>query len=130
MRIVEVVKAIHVACVVLSFSGFFIRGIWMLQDSVLLKRRWVRITPQLIDTLLLVSAIILAFQLQFSPLEQPWLLAKIFALLVYIGVGLVALRFGQNKSSRLFAWLLGLLIFLYIVSVAFSKSALGFFAFF
>ena len=125
-----VVKVIHVTCVVLSFSGFFIRGIWMLRDSVLLKRPWVRIAPQLVDTLLLVSAITLAFQLRFTPLEQPWLLAKIIALLVYIGVGLVALRFGQNKSTRLAAWLLGILIFLYIVSVAFSKSVLGFFAFF
>jgi uncharacterized membrane protein SirB2 len=125
-----VVKVIHVTCVVLSFSGFFIRGIWMLRDSGMLRRRWVRIAPQLVDTLLLVSAITLAFQLRFSPLEQPWLLAKIIALVVYIGVGLVALRFGQNKSTRLLAWLLGLLIFLYIVSVAFSKSVLGFFAFF
>ena len=125
-----VVKLIHVTCVVLSFSGFFIRGIWMLRDSGLLKRRWVRIAPQLIDTLLLLSAIILAFQLRFSPLEQSWLLAKIIALFVYIGVGLIALRFGQNKSTRLLAWLLGLLIFIYIVSVAFSKLVLGFFVFF
>jgi len=125
-----VVKVIHVTCVVLSFSGFFIRGIWMLRDSGMLRRRWVRIAPQIIDTLLLLSAVILAFQLRFSPLEQPWLMAKIIALVVYIGVGLVALRFGQNKSTRLLAWLLGLLIFIYIVSVAFSKSVLGFFVFF
>ena len=125
-----VVKLIHVTCVALSFSGFFIRGIWMLRDSHLLKRRWVTIAPQLIDTLLLASAIILSIQLRFSPLEQSWLLAKIIALLVYIGVGLVALRFGQNKSTRLLAWLLGLLIFIYIVSVALSKSVLGFFVFF
>jgi uncharacterized membrane protein SirB2 len=125
-----VVKVIHVTCVVLSFSGFFIRGIWMLRDSGMLRRRWVRIAPQIIDTLLLLSAITLAFQLRFSPLEQPWLLAKIIALFVYIGVGLIALRFGQNKSTRLLAWLLGLLIFIYIVSVAYSKSVLGFFVFF
>jgi uncharacterized membrane protein SirB2 len=125
-----VLKVIHVTCVVLSFSGFFVRGIWMLRDSGMLRRRWVRIAPQIIDTLLLLSAITLAFQLRFSPLEQPWLLAKIIALFVYIGVGLIALRFGQNKSTRLLAWLLGLLIFIYIVSVAFSKSVLGFFVFF
>ena len=126
----DVVKVIHVTCVALSFSGFFIRGIWMLRDSGMLRRRWVRIAPQIIDTLLLLSAIALAFQLRFSPLEQPWLLAKIIALFLYIGVGLIALRFGQNKSTRLLAWLLGLLIFIYIVSVALSKSVLGFFVFF
>ena len=89
--------------------------------SGMLRRRWVRIVPQIIDTLLLLSAITLAFQLRFSPLEQPWLLAKIIALFVYIGVGLIALRFGQNKSTRLLAWLLGLLIFIYMVSVAVLK---------
>jgi len=126
----ETIKVIHVSCVVLSFAGFFIRGVWMLRDSALLRQRWVKITPQVIDTLLLVSAIILAIQLQFSPLQQPWLMTKIIALLVYIIVGLVALRFGHSKTIRLYAWLLGLLIFIYIVSVAFSKSVLGFFIYF
>ena len=126
----EVIKTIHVTCVALSFAGFFIRGIWMLMDSDLLQRRWVKITPQVVDTLLLVSAIVLAIQLQFSPLEQPWLLAKIIALLVYIGIGLVALRFGRSRNVRLSAWLLGLVTFTYIVSVAFTRSVLGWFAFF
>lgn len=125
----EVMKNLHVACVALSFTGFFIRGILMLKDSTLLHLRWVKITPQLVDTLLLVSAIILAIQLRFSPLEQAWLMAKIIALLVYIGVGLVALRFGRSKRTRLFAWLCGLVIFTYIVSVALSKSVLGWLVF-
>lgn len=124
----ETVKTIHVAFVALSFTGFFIRGIWMLRDSTLLRQRWVRITPQVVDTVLLVSAIVLAVQLRYSPMEQPWLMAKIIALVIYIAVGLVALRFGSSKRVRLSAWLLGLFIFMYIVSVAFSKSALGWFA--
>ena len=124
----ETVKTIHVAFVVLSFAGFFIRGIWMLRNSTLLRQRWVRITPQVVDTVLLVSAIVLAVQMRFSPMEQPWLMAKIIALVIYIAVGLVALRFGSSKRARLSAWLLGLFIFMYIVSVAMSKSALGWFA--
>ena len=118
------IKTIHVTFVVLSFAGFFIRGIWMLRDSTLLRQRWVRITLQIVDTILLVSAIFLAIQLRFSPLEQSWLMAKIIALLVYVGVGLVALRFGRSKSVRLYAWLLGLAIFIYIGSVALTKSVL------
>jgi uncharacterized membrane protein SirB2 len=121
----ETIKTIHVTFVVLSFAGFFIRGIWMLKDSKLLQQRWVKITPQVVDTVLLVSAIVLAIQMQFSPLQQPWLMAKIIALLVYIGVGLVALRLGRSKKVRLYAWLLGMAIFLYIVSVALSKSVMG-----
>lgn len=124
----EIVKTIHVTCVALSFAGFFIRGIWMLKDSPLLQQRWVRISPQVVDTVLLVSAIVLAVQLRFSPMEQPWLMAKIIALLAYIGVGLVAMRFGRSKRTRLVAWALGMVIFLYIVSVALNKSAMGWFA--
>ena len=124
----EIVKSIHVTFVALSFAGFFIRGIWMLKDSPLLQRRWVRISPQVVDTVLLVSAIVLAVQLRFSPMEQPWLMAKIIALLAYIGVGLIALRFGRSKRTRLVAWVFGLVIFLYIVSVALTKSVMGWFA--
>lgn len=125
-----VLKSIHVVCALLSFIGFFVRGVWMLKESALLQQRWVKILPHIIDSLLLASAIILAVQWRLSPLEQPWLMAKIVALLVYIGLGMVALRFGRSQITRLFAWLLGLLTFVYIVSVALSKSALGWFVYF
>ncbi len=126
----SIVKVIHLSCVALSFSGFFIRGIWMLQGSAKLKLRWVKAAPHVVDTLLLGSAIILAVQWRISPLAHPWLMAKIVALLVYIGAGMVALRFGRNRNQRLLAWLFGLLTFSYIVAVALSKSALGWFAYF
>ena len=124
----ETVKTIHIVFVALSFTGFFVRGIWMLKDSKLLQQRWVRISPQIVDTVLLVSAIVLAVQLRVSPLEQAWLMAKIVALLLYIAAGLVALRFGRSRRIRLNAWLFGLVIYLYIVSIALSKSVMGWFA--
>ena len=119
------IKTIHVVCVVLSFSGFFLRGVWMMLESTLLQHRLVKIFPHVVDTLLLTSAIILAVQWRISPLEQSWLLAKIIALLVYILVGIVALRHGRSKKVRVLAWLFGLLTFLYIVAVANTKSVLG-----
>ena len=124
-----VIKTIHVVCVILSFAGFFVRGIWMLMDSGQLNKRWVKTAPHIIDTLLLASAVILAVQMRLSPFEHPWLMAKIIALLVYIGIGMVALRFGRTRRIRFIAWLLGLATVLYIVSVATSKSVLGWFAF-
>jgi uncharacterized membrane protein SirB2 len=125
----ETVKTIHITVVALSFAGFFIRGIWMLMESRFLAQLWVRIVPQVVDTVLLVSAVVLAIQLRISPFEHSWLAAKIIALLVYIGIGLVALRFGRSKRIRLVAWLLGMVVFSYIVSVALSKSAIGWFAY-
>ena len=52
-------KHLHVTFAVLSGAFFLLRGIWMLSGSTLLQRRWVRIAPHVIDTLLLASAVVL-----------------------------------------------------------------------
>jgi uncharacterized membrane protein SirB2 len=124
----ELLKTIHVTCVLLSFTGFFVRGVWMIRDSSKLQLRLVKIAPHIVDTLLLASAVVLAFQMNMTTLAQPWLLAKIIALLFYIGIGSVALKASRSKRQRISAWLLGLAIFMYIVSVALTKSPLGWFA--
>lgn len=111
-------KHIHITCVALSYSLFFLRGIWMLRDSSLLQQRWVKIAPHMVDTLLLASAIALAWQLGISPFSAPWLGAKIVALLFYIVIGAYALKRGRTKRIRLTAWLAAQLVFFYIVGVA------------
>ena len=122
----EWLKPVHITCAVLSFSGFLLRGIWMLQDSSLLNQKWVKIFPHVIDTILLVSALMMLYVLHLSAIENSWLLAKIGALLVYIALGMLALKYGKNKQVRGVAWVSGLLVFLYIMSVALTKSILGF----
>ncbi|MGK0440895.1 MAG: putative membrane protein SirB2 [Pseudohongiellaceae bacterium] len=106
----------------LSFGGFFIRGIWMIKQSPMLQERWVKIAPHIIDSLLLASAIIMAAQWHLSPLEQPWLAAKIIALLMYVFLGTIALKRGKSLNIRIAAWIAALVTFGYIVGVAFSKS--------
>jgi uncharacterized membrane protein SirB2 len=90
----------------------------------LLKVRWIKIVPHVVDATLLASAIVLAVQLGLSPSDNPWLLAKIVALVLYIGIGVVALRVGRTKQIRIIAWLAALLVFSYIVAVAVTKSPL------
>ena len=97
----------------------------MLTDSPKLQFRWVRVAPHIVDTLLLASAITLAFQMHLSTLEQPWLMVKIVALLAYIGIGTIALKPGRSKKIRVLAWLLAIATFTYIVSVALTKSVMG-----
>ncbi|MBY0475541.1 MAG: SirB2 family protein [Nitrosomonas sp.] len=115
-------KMVHVGSVILSFSLFFLRGIWLIQDSENLRQRWVKILPHINDTVLLVSAILLAIAIQQNPLEHAWLAAKIFGLLVYIGLGMVAMRFGKTRKTRIAAWVAALFVFAYIVLVALTKS--------
>lgn len=117
-------KLIHVSCVVTSYALFFIRGVWMLRDSSLLHRRWVRIVPHVIDTLLLGSAITLALMLHQYPFVAGWITAKVVALFVYVGLGMVALRFGRTRGKRVQAWLAAQVVFIYIVSVALTRNPL------
>ncbi|MBE9538629.1 MAG: SirB2 family protein [Proteobacteria bacterium] len=124
----ELLKVVHVSSAVLSIGGFALRGYWMLRGNELLQRRMAKTLPHIVDTLLLGSAIAMLFIWQTSPFSLDWLTAKVLALLLYIGLGMVALRFGKARVVRITAWLLALAVAAYIVSVALSKSALGFFA--
>lgn len=119
-----IVKTIHVACALLSISGFVGRGLLMIKDSPMLAARWVKVSPHFIDTALLVSALLLASQWGWAALEMPWLMAKIIALLVYIWLGMLALKPGRSRSVRMTAWLAAILIFAYIVAVAVTKNPL------
>ena len=57
------IKSIHVGSVCLSIAGFIARGVLMLRDSPLLKARFVRVAPHVVDTALLASAV--AFLIDF-----------------------------------------------------------------
>jgi len=98
------------------------RSYWMFIQSERLNRRWVKIAPHIIDTGLLTSAITLAVLLQISPFAQTWLLAKIIGLLSYILFGTIALKRGKTKKIRVIAYMIAMLSFAYIVSVAITKS--------
>jgi uncharacterized membrane protein SirB2 len=118
-------KLVHQAAVVLSVSGFFARGIGALRGAAWVRTRVVRTLPHVIDTVLLASALGLAWMLRLNPLVTPWLAAKIAGLLLYIGLGMLALNPGRSTSVRAAAWLAALATFAYIVSVAITKSPIG-----
>ena len=98
-------KMIHVSSIVVSYLLFFVRGIWLMQDSEKLHQRWVKILPHVVDTLLLASAIALAVIIQQSPLNDAWLTAKVTGLIIYIGLGMVAMRFGKTRRTKIIAWI-------------------------
>jgi uncharacterized membrane protein SirB2 len=122
------VKHVHLSFVALSFLGFVARGVLMLTDSPLSRQRLVRIVPHLIDTVLLLSALYLAYVVMQVPGDHAWLISKVVGLILYIALGVVALKRGKTRTIRLVSWLLGLLVFAWIVSVAIQKTPLGFLA--
>ncbi len=112
------VKQLHILAVTLSLSFFLVRAVWMVVESPLLKQRWTYYLPQIIDTVLLLSALTLTVIVQQYPFVQPWLTAKVCALLVYILCGAVALRRGKTRAVRYLALGAALLSMAYLLSVA------------
>lgn len=119
------IKFVHQAAAALSVGGFFVRGLGMLRGAAWLRSRFVRSAPHVVDTVLLGSALVLAWIAGFTPGNSPWLTAKIVALLAYIGLGMLALKPGRPLAWRAGAWLAALAVFGYIVSVALSKHPAG-----
>ncbi len=117
-----ILKQIHVSAAAVSLGLFVLRGLLMMQGSHFLDKRALRILPHLVDTVLLVSALLLAWQIAQYPFVHGWLTAKIIALPVYIALGSIALKRGATKTGRIVAWLLAIATFAYIVSVAVTKQ--------
>jgi len=113
------------SCAFCSIGGFALRGYWMITDNPHLRLRLTRVLPHINDTVLLGSAIAMLVIWEANPFALGWLTAKIVALLAYIGLGMVAFRFGKTRRARLVAFGLALVTAGYIVSVAYTKSPLG-----
>lgn len=120
------VKQAHLATVVVSLALFILRGIWMIAASPRLHARWVKIVPHVNDTLLLASGITLAVMIEQYPLVHGWLTAKLVALLVYIGLGTLALKRGKTRPVQIGAWVAALGVFGYMLAVARAHDPLPF----
>jgi len=122
------VKLIHQGAVVFSLSGFFVRGAASLAGASWVRARAARTLPHLVDTVLLASALTLAWMLRLTPGNAPWIAAKIVGLVVYVVLGVLALRPGRPRGQRCAAWLAALATVGWIVSVAITKDPRGFLA--
>ena len=117
------IKQWHIAFALLSFSGFFLRGILMLQAPHLLQRFVFKRLPHVIDSVLFILGITLLWLGPWTLSTAPWLQAKLSALLLYIGIGFIALDRGHiSRSTRFCAWLSAMTVFAYMLGVAHWKQ--------
>ena len=126
-----ILKLIHVSAVAVSFLGFAARGFGVLSDASWVRHRLARTLPHLVDTVLLLSAVGMLWVMRLAPWALPWLRAKLVGLIIYIALGVIALRpalagrAAGSRTLRLVAWIGALAVFGYIVSVALTKSPRG-----
>lgn len=121
-------KATHIAAVAISGSGMLLRGIAVQADWPVMRQRWTRVAPHIVDSVLLLSAVGLCIKFSWYPIQQPWLTAKVIALLGYIGLGTYAIRRGKSLRQKRLFLLLAMLCFFYMVGVAVNHDSASFFA--
>ena len=121
------IKSVHVWMVLLSGALFALRGM-----GVLLVERWpmampVRIASYAIDTTLLTAALMLLTMLPTSMFANGWLAMKIVLLCIYIVFGTLALKRARSPRLRATFYLLALMTYAWMLTIARSHHPLGIF---
>jgi uncharacterized membrane protein SirB2 len=112
------IRYIHILAVTLSGSLFAVRGL-----GILMGMRWpqwavVRYASYTIDTVLLTAALMLLTILPGAMFGNGWLTLKVLLVVVYVVLGVYALRRGRTPRVRAACYLLALFVFFWIVGIA------------
>ncbi|MEM7420369.1 MAG: SirB2 family protein [Pseudomonadota bacterium] len=117
-------KHLHLTAVALSILFFVFRFIWSQFDANALTKKWVKILPHIIDTVLLASAIWLCVILSQYPLVNAWLTFKVIGVVLYIVFGLFALKKAKTSVARWCFFVAALAVLMATAMVAVTKQPL------
>ncbi|HTE42806.1 MAG TPA: SirB2 family protein [Steroidobacteraceae bacterium] len=123
-----VIRSLHITCLFVSLALFVIRYLLNVRGVAWQKWRALKIMPHVVDTLLLASGFMLAYDIGQYPFTNAWLTVKFVALIVYIVLGTIALKRGKTAGIRRMAFLGAAIVFVFMISVARSHNPLGIFA--
>lgn len=118
-------KHLHLLFVSLVFISFISRVFLAEFNPVQLQRKWLKIAPHVLDSLLLLSGIGLVIQGRWLSGDFGWILAKLLILIVYIGLGVLAMR--QQGQKRWLASVGAVFCLFLIAKIAVSKKIFLFF---
>ncbi|WP_371372712.1 SirB2 family protein [Thalassotalea aquiviva] len=117
-----VLKHIHMLLALLSVSLFILRFILQLKGSGILQKKWIKVTPHVIDTFLLTAGVVLIVQYQLYPTNVMWMAEKLVAVLAYIVCGFYTLKLARTNFLRWFGFIGAMGWVLLVVRIATSKS--------
>jgi len=121
------IKWIHVAAVLASGSLFLLRGLLVqLGQSRLAMAAPLRYLSYSIDTTLLTAALMLVTILPGAMFANGWLTTKLGLLVVYVVLGSFALKRAQTPQARRVCYVLALLVFGVMLTIARAHHPLGF----
>lgn len=120
------IKHAHVGLALLSGAFFAVRGL-----AAIAGMRWprwtaVRITSYVIDTGLLTAALMLLTLLPSAFFANGWLTAKLVLLVLYIVLGVFAMRRAAGRGARIACYVAALATFGMVYTIARAHHPLGF----
>lgn len=120
------IKQFHILAALLSGGLFALRGAFALGGArwpMALPVRWLSWS---VDTALLTAALMLLTILPGGIFANGWLTTKIVLLVVYVVLGVFALRRAKTQRGRVIAYVAALATFATIYSIARAHHPLGF----
>jgi len=117
-------KHIHLLFVALVTLGFVGRVALAQFRPELLANKWIKLSPHILASLLLLTGVGLVFQGGWLDSSYAWIVAKIILMVVFIGLGLLTMR--EQGQNRWLAFAGALLCLFFIVKIAFTKQVLFF----
>lgn len=115
-------KHLHMTAVGISIALFMIRFIYGQMNPAFLEKKWVKIVPHMVDTVLLLSAFGLCVILSQYPFAQSWLTVKVLGVIAYILTGMVALKWAKTKPIKWLGFVLALVCLIITAKVAVTKQ--------
>lgn len=120
------IKSVHIAMALTSGAIFAFRG-----AAVLAGMRWphwlaVRWTSYAVDTALLTAALMLLTILPGAMFANGWLTVKLLLLVVYIVLGVMAIKRGRTRMAKAGFYVAALLTFAMVYSIARAHNPWGF----
>jgi uncharacterized membrane protein SirB2 len=122
----QLLISLHVTTAIISLLLFIGRGIWVMQHDPQQRPRWMKWLPHVNDSVLFILGIMLMLMIQQYPVTNSWLTFKLSALVIYILLGMVVMKWAKTRRTRFIAWLSALVVFAYLVGVAITKQPLVF----
>ena len=119
------IKLVHVAAVLLSGGLFLLRGLAVGSGAAWGMVAPVRFLSYSIDIVLLSAALMLLALLPGSVFANGWLWVKLVLLVVYIGLGTLALKRGRTPRVRTTTFIAALLVYALMFAVARTHHPLG-----
>jgi uncharacterized membrane protein SirB2 len=111
---------------VISIGLFTLRFILLMLESQKLTSKWLKISPHIIDTLLLTVGIVMAIKLSINPLEQLWFAEKLLAIAAYIFTGYYTLKLARNRTMQIIGYLGAMGWVMLVVRLAMTREVMFF----